>query len=146
MMLSVDGVSLLRIALVVTGVVMVAEAVPGFLFAITNGIAQAAIMQSQIASLGDGADSQWGLWLASVSTAVYPLVSFGIGVVLIRRSDSVSRRLWTVPEPTPKASSHEDEQAHCPTCDEPYNPADYVSMDTAKCSSCGQPLKPPPSA
>lgn len=89
----------LRLALLVAGVVLVAVAVPGLCQAATYGVVES--------SSGDGFGMttqiswDWTNWLHGV---VYPLIELIVGLLLVVFSERLSRRLW---QDVPAPSAHE---------------------------------------
>jgi hypothetical protein len=106
--------TVLRLALLVAGVVLVALAVPGLCQAATYGLVES--------SSGDmpGTMTQvsWD-WINWLHGGVYPLVELVVGVLLVAFSERLSRRLWRdapapsagqgLPEGVPQSSVSPDE-------------------------------------
>ncbi len=94
----------LRLALLVAGVVLVALAVPGLCQAATYGVVES--------SSGDGfgmtTQVSWH-WINWLHGGVYPLVELGVGLLLVFFSERLSRRLWrdeaAAPAPQPPAAA-----------------------------------------
>jgi preprotein translocase subunit Sec61beta len=88
----------LRLALLVAGVVLVALAVPGLLQAATYGVVES--------SSGDGfgmtTQVSWD-WINWLHGGVYPLVELVVGLLLVIFSERLSRRLWRDEAATPAA-------------------------------------------
>jgi hypothetical protein len=105
---------LLRLALLVAGVVLVALAVPGLCQTATYGVVES----SSGDGLGMTTQVSWD-WLNWLHGGVYPLVELVVGVLLVAFSERLSRRLWreapaasagqALPEDAPQAPVSPDE-------------------------------------
>ena len=97
--------ALLRLALIISGVVLVALAVPGLFQAATYGVVESS---SGDPSGGMSTQLSWD-WINWLHGGVYPLVELVVGLLLVIFSERLSRRLWrdeaAVPAPEPPAAT-----------------------------------------
>jgi hypothetical protein len=133
--ISLDAVSLLRLALIVIGVIWVIDSILSVLKSVAGLIIQAAS--------GRLMAETWGLTTrdlgAFLQDLVVPLIVLGIGALLLARSQPLASYLWVgrkvVVEP------EEPALPKCPACGTPFDPAEYKGgMITARCSGCNEPL------
>ena len=97
--------ALLRLALIISGVVLVALAIPGLVQAATYGIVESS---SGDPSGGMSTQLSWD-WINWLHGGVYPLVELVVGLLLVIFSKRLSRRLWrdaaVTPAPEPPAAT-----------------------------------------
>ena len=98
--------TLLRLALIISGVVLVALAIPGLFQAATYGIVESS-SGDPLGGMSTQVSWDWINWLHG---GVYPLVELVVGLLLVIFSERLSRRLWrdeaaaAAPEPPAAAS------------------------------------------
>ncbi len=126
---TVDAVSLVRVLLIAIGLWMVTYSTTAVLASLLSGMISAT----------QGFDGGGGLSVSYVvSRSVPQALQVVIGVVLIVRSEPLSRRLWGI-RPAPPAPAGPPLPV-CPSCGGPYDPADYRDVESAACSNCREPL------
>ena len=130
---SVSARDLLRTAIVVMGLALIAWATADVLHAATD-IATARLQAA--GGLSDFSEPSRQAW--AVASAVAGLAQIALGAFLIAWSESLTaRHLGLRPSAAAPAVT---ETATCPECGAAYNPEDYVDLSSARCSECRNPL------
>lgn len=135
--LSFDGISMLRVGLLLFGVYAAFSGTIDLL----SSVSMWAFVRTE--------EAQWGIDLAQttqqqwdlVSSFAIALIELGAGAVFVTRSGPISRRLWSTHEELP-ASEDPPSDSSCPSCGTGYDIADYRDPATARCTECGSPLFP----
>ncbi len=128
-----NGVSLLRAGVALIGIALIAQAIPSLVGTLTRPFIYHAL------------DSQFGStldqFLESLPALIVGTSRLVIGLLLVARSRSLSKRLWLGRPAKEKAES--PELPKCPSCGAQYDPVDYQGgLFKPKCWECGEPLNP----
>jgi hypothetical protein len=130
--LAVDALSLLRVSFVFAGVLIVALAIPSVLRVLASPVVDAA----QMSFIAGGEPVDYGqAYLRSLPYLLPPVVQLVLGFVLVAQSGRLATRLWSGPT---AGVSPSEPPATCPSCGEPFDPADYrEDVADPRCTSCG---------
>jgi membrane protein YqaA with SNARE-associated domain len=120
---SIDGVTLLRVGLVLLGTIMVAEAIPTLFISMGSAMIQAFTFSKEMGS--DQSQIWSGLLLSGGLSAVFGLVRALIGVLLVVYAGRLSGRLMRQPRVATPRRSEPVQMLACASCGATYDPADY---------------------
>jgi hypothetical protein len=129
----VDSVSVLRLVFIVTGVLILIQGAA----ALATSIATTAVM----AANGGPAPEPGGLGgliVSALPVLVFTAVTAGLAWLLVIKSGALAQWLLRPRQPGPPRPAP---LPTCPSCEEPYDPSDYVGGSTrARCAKCGERL------
>ena len=130
--IAVDGPDLLRVGIIILGLGLLIVSIPRLLGTIgtrgTYATQQRAPDQMTIVE---------GPWPTLAAAAAVGLVQLVAGVLLLRRSDAIARRLWL---PRRETGPMPGEMSACPACGAGFDPEDYDDASSARCATCHSPL------
>ncbi len=132
--IAVDGPDLLRVGIIILGLGLLIVSIPRLLG--TIGTWGTYATQQRAADQMTIVESPWPTLAAA---AAIGLVQLGAGVLFLRRSDAIARRLWLprrVTRPIP------GEMSACPACGASFDSGDYEDASSARCAACHSPLYP----
>ena len=133
--LQVDAPSLLRVALIVIGILLLLVSAPRVIGIVSSAITISASVSSPEYGFAPGTFPWWEV----VGSAVMIAIELAIGVLLVWRSASVATWLWNLGVLAEDVSSQVET---CASCGAAFDPADYRDRSSALCHDCGAPLFP----
>ncbi len=132
---AIDGVTMLRVAVIVFGLILLVGSVPRLVSSVSSWATQVALERSYDMELTQETGEYWSM----VASALIGIIEAVVGAVFLVRSQWLAERLWFGARPVAVAASP---SSNCPSCGAGFDPDDYVDRANARCVECRELLFP----
>ncbi len=132
---AIDGVTLLRVAVIVFGLILLVGSVPRLIGSVSAWASQLALERSYDMQLSQDPSVYWSI----AAGALVGIIEAVVGVIFLVRSQSLAERLWFGARPIAVVSRP---MSACPSCGAAFDPDDYVDRASARCVECRDLLFP----
>jgi len=132
---AIDGVTLLRVAVIVFGLILLVGSAPRLIGAASAWASQEALERSYEMELTQDPSVYWTV----AADALIGIIEALVGVLFLVRSQSLAERLWLGARPIAVVTRP---MSACPSCGAAFDPDDYVDKASARCIECRDLLFP----
>jgi len=132
---AIDGVTLLRVAVIVFGLILLVGSAPRLIGSVSSWASQVAMERAYDMELSQDPGVYWSI----AAGALIGVLEAVAGVVFLVRSQSLAERLWFGARPIAEVSRP---MSACPSCGAAFDPDDYVDRANARCVECRDLLFP----